>query len=158
MRAKHIIILSTILFMLFSSAYAQDVLHTPRYYVHRAEGYVSSNAWNTAKREIDAGLKAYPDDPDLRYLNGRYYFIIGDINQARYNLVRATQTNDMHFKAKRLLVDVEDKLQHYSSAICYINELLEFLISCAKPIAPTQVTNTKINNVLNFIIFIFKNY
>lgn len=126
MRAKHIIILSTILFMLFSSAYAQDVLHTPRYYVHRAEGYVSSNAWNTAKREIDAGLKAYPDDPDLRYLNGRYYFITGDINQARYNLVRATQTNDMHFKAKRLLVDVEDKLQHYSSAICYINELLEF--------------------------------
>ena len=126
MKVKYILILLTTLFLSSSMVYAQEIPHTPRYYVHRAEGYVSSNAWNTAKREIDAGLKEYPDDPDLRYLNGRYYFIIGDMNEARYNLVRATQANDLHFKAKRLLVDVEDKLQHYSSAICYINELLEF--------------------------------
>ena len=127
MRIRQIIILLTILFLPVSSlVQAQDIPHTPRYYVHRAEGYVSSNAWNTAKREIDAGLKEYPDDPDLRYLNGRYYYVIGDMNQARYNLVRATQSNDMHFKAKRILVDVEDNLKHYSSAICYINELLEF--------------------------------
>lgn len=115
-----------ILLLSYSMAEAQDILHTPRYYAHRAEGYVSSNAWNTAKREIDAGLKVYPDDSDLRYLNGRYYFVIGDMNEARYNLVRAIQTNDMHFRAKRVLVDVEDNLKHYSSAICYINELLEF--------------------------------
>ncbi len=126
MKVKYILILLAMLFMSSFSICAQEIPHTPRYYIHRAEGYVSSNAWNTAKREIDAGLKEYPDDPDLRYLNGRYYFIIGDMNEARYNLVRATQSNDLHFKAKRLLVDVEDKLQHYSSAICYINELLEF--------------------------------
>ena len=126
MKVKYIFILLTILFISSSTICAQEIPHTPRYYIHRAEGYVSSNAWNTAKREIDAGLKEYPDDPDLRYLNGRYYFIIGDMKEARYNLVRATQINDLHFKAKRLLVDVEDKLQHYSSAICYINELLEF--------------------------------
>ena len=127
MKTRHTIILLAILFMSFSRVFAQeDILHTPRYYVHRAEGYVQSNAWNTAKREIDAGLKAYPDDPDLRYLNGRYYYVIGDMKTARYNLVRATQINDMHFKAKRVLVDVEDNLGHYSSAICYVNELLEF--------------------------------
>ncbi|MBO7067481.1 MAG: tetratricopeptide repeat protein [Bacteroidaceae bacterium] len=126
MKAKHIIIFLTILLSSSSSVFAQEIPHTPRYYVHRAEGYVSSNAWNTAKREIDAGLKEYPDDADLRYLNGRYYYVIGDMKEARYNLVRATQTNDMHFKAKRVLVDVEDNLKHYSSAICYINELLEF--------------------------------
>ena len=124
---KYTFILMAILLASFSSlANAQEIPHTPRYYYHRAEGYISSNAWNTAKREIDAGLKEYPDDPDLRYLNGRYYYVIGDMNEARYNLVRATQTNDLHFKAKRVLVDVEDKLEHYSSAICYINELLEF--------------------------------
>ena len=127
MRIKHIVTILTILIVSsFSLVSAQEIMHTPRYYVHRAEGYVGSNAWNTAKREIDAGLKDYPDDPDLRYLNGRFYFVIGDMNQARYNLVRATQSNDMHFKAKRVLVDVEDTLGHYSSAICYVNELLEF--------------------------------
>ena len=126
MKIKYCLILLTVLFLSSPTVSAQDIPHTSRYYVHRAEGYVSSNAWNTAKREIDAGLKLYPEDPDLLYLNGRYYFIIGDLEQARYNLVKATQVNDMHFKAKRLLVDVEDKLQHYSSAICFINELLEF--------------------------------
>ena len=126
MKVIRTIILLSVLFVSCSLAYAQEIPHTPRYYVHRAEGYIGSNAWNTAKREIDAGLKEYPDDPDLRYLNGHYYYIIGDMNEARYNLVRATQTNDLHFKAKRILVDVEDKLEHYSSAICYINELLEF--------------------------------
>lgn len=126
MKVRFCIILITILSMSYSLSYAQEIPHTPRYYIHRAEGYISSNAWNTAKREIDAGLKDYPDDPDLRYLNGHYYYLIGDMNLARYNLVRATQTNDLHFKAKRVLVDVEDKLGHYSSAICYVNELLEF--------------------------------
>lgn len=127
MKTKYTIILLTILIVSFSSlAQAQVIPHSPRYYVNRAEAYVSSNAWNTAKREIDAGLKEYPDYPDLRYLNGRYYYVIGDMKTARYNLVRATQNDDMHFKAKRILVDVEDNLKHYSSAICYINELLEF--------------------------------
>ena len=69
MKIRFCIILLSILSMSYSLSYAQEIPHTPRYYIHRAEGYVSSNAWNTAKREIDAGLKEYPDDPDLRYLN-----------------------------------------------------------------------------------------
>lgn len=94
-------------------------------YVRRAESYANSNAWNSAKREIDEGLEILPDDSDLRYLNGHYYYVIGDMDEARYNLVRSVQGNDDQVKAKRLLVDVEDNLGHYSSAICYINELLE---------------------------------
>ena len=100
--------------------------HLSRYYVSRAEGHIKSNAWNEAKREIDEGLNAYPDDPDLRYMNGHYYYVMGHLAEARYNLVKAVQVNDQHFKAKRILVDVEDDSKHYSSAICYINELLEF--------------------------------
>ena len=105
---------------------AREIKHLPRYYIYRIEGYVSSNSWNSAKREIDSGLEDYPDDPDLRYYNGRYYYVIGDMKEARYNLVRAIQANDQHYRAKRILVDIEDNLEHYSSAICYINELLEF--------------------------------
>ena len=115
-----------VLFSLIGEIHGQGVKHLPRYYISRIEGYVNANAWNSAKREIDSGLEDYPDDPDLRYYNGRYYYVIGDMKEARYNLVRATQENDQHFRAKRILVDVEDNLGHYSSSICYINELLEF--------------------------------
>jgi len=101
-------------------------VHTPRYYVSRAEDYANNKAWNEAKREVDNGLADYPDDPNLLYLNGRYYYVTGHLNEARYNLVKAIQIDDQNFKAKRILVDVEDDTKHYSSAICYINELLEY--------------------------------
>ena len=120
-------LLAAALFVAGILSVAAQERHTPRYYASRAEGYVSSNAWEAAKREIDEGLESYPDDPDLRYLNGRYYYYAqGDLTRARYNLVRSIQEDDQHFQAKRVLVDVEDDAKHYSSAICYINELLEF--------------------------------
>lgn len=104
-----------------------ETKHNPRYYARRAENLEQSGSWEAAKREIDAGLELYPADPDLRYLNGRYYYYSkNDLNRARYNLIKAIQENDDHYQAKRVLVDVEDDSKHYSSSICYINELLEF--------------------------------
>ena len=100
---------------------------TSRYYASRAENYENAGSWEAAKREIDAGLAKYPDNADLRYLNGRYYYYaVGDLEQARYNLVKSLQADDQNFGAKRLMVDIEDEAKRYSSAICYINELLEF--------------------------------
>ncbi len=96
------------------------------YFISRAESFVQSNAWTAAKREIDEGLAQWPENAELRYLNGNYFYVTGRLQEARYNLIRAIQTNDQHFKAKRVMVDVEDASKHYSSAICYINELLEF--------------------------------
>ena len=110
-----------------SAVAADDEATLARDYVRRAEGYVTSESWDAAKRVIDEGLKKAPDDPDLRYLNGQYYYY-GEKNlqQARYNLIKAIQESDHHYKARRLLVDVEEDSEHYSSAICYINELLEY--------------------------------
>lgn len=105
---------------------AQALLHVPQYYVGRAENFMQAGSWQEMKREVDEGLKEYPDNPNLRYLNGRYFYMARNLQEARYNFVRAIQEDDQHFKAKRMLVDVEDDLKHYSSAICYINELLEF--------------------------------
>lgn len=100
--------------------------HTSRYYVKEAEGYEASKQWEAAKKSIDAGLKLFPDDPDLRYLNGRYYYYAHrDLSKARYNLVKAIQESDHHWGARRVMIDVEDDAKRYSSAICYINELLE---------------------------------
>lgn len=100
--------------------------HPSTYYSSRAQDYEESNAWEAAKREIDEGLELYPDDPELRYLNGRYYYYAQrDLPKSRYNLVKAIQESDHHWGARRVLIDVEDDSKHYSSAICYINELLE---------------------------------
>ena len=118
---------SLVVFLMMTlTAMAQDKIHKASYYVSRAEAFINSNSWTAAKREINNGLEEWPDDADLRYLNGRYYYMTGHLNEARYNLVRAIQTDDQHYKAKRVMVDVEDASKHYSSAICYINELLEF--------------------------------
>lgn len=100
--------------------------HTSRYYASNAEELENSNKWDAAKKEIDEGLALYPEDPDLLYLNGRYYYFAQkDLQKARYNLVKALQQSDHHWSARRLLVDVEEESNHNSSAICYINELLE---------------------------------
>ena len=103
-----------------------EEMHTSLYYSSRAEDLENSNSWEAAKKEIDEGLELYPDDPELRYLNGRYYYHARhDLTKSRYNLVRALQESDHHWGARRLLIDVEEDSRHYSSAICYINELLE---------------------------------
>lgn len=100
--------------------------HTSLYYSSRAEDLENANSWEAAKREIDEGLKLYPDDPQLLYLNGRYYYFAQrDLQKARYNLVKALQEDDQRYDARRVLIDVEEDSKHYSSAICYINELLE---------------------------------
>ena len=124
--------LLTLVLLLFAFATAEakkevEIEHNARYYASRAQNYEDAGAWDAAKRDIDEGLRLYPNDPDLRYLNGRYYYRAqGDLQQARYNLIKAIQENDQHYFAKRTLIDVEDDSKHYSSAICYINELLEF--------------------------------
>ncbi len=46
-------------------------------------------------------------------------------DQSRYHLVKAIDDNYNNVNAKHLLVDVEDITENYSSAICYVNELLE---------------------------------
>lgn len=119
--------LAVITFLMMAlTADAQNQRHKASFYVSRAESFIHSNSWTAAKREINNGLEEWPEDADLRYLNGRYYYVTGNLVEARYNLIRAIQTNDQHYRAKRAMVDVEDASKHYSSAICYINELLEF--------------------------------
>lgn len=84
-----------------------------------------SISWAEAKAEIEKGLAPYPDNAELNYLMGRYYYAQNGLKKARYRFVRAIQLNDDHYKARRMMLDVETRLKQYSSAICYANELLE---------------------------------
>lgn len=111
---------------IFAAKNETKEIHDNRYYSSRADDLQNANSYEAAKRIIDEGLEYYPDDPELRYQNGRYYYYAqNDLQRARYNLTRALQESDHHWGARRLLIDVEDDSKHYSSAICYINELLE---------------------------------
>ena len=58
-------------------------------------------------------------------LMGKYWFHEKNYDQSRYHLVKAIDDNYNNVNAKHLLVDVEDITENYSSAICYVNELLE---------------------------------
>ena len=119
--------LAIMLLMTLANGWAQGNQEgQPGYYIERAEGFIQINAWYEAKKVIDQGLADYPDNAELRYLAGRFFYITGRLDEARYNLIKAIQSDEQHYGSLRLLVDVEDETEHYSSAICYVNELLEF--------------------------------
>lgn len=99
--------------------------HLPQYYVNQAKGYFIRNQWDLGKTILDTGLKNYPDDPDMRWLMGKYYYQFKNYDQSRYQLIKCIDKEYNHIQAKQLLVNVEEETRHYSSAICYVNELLE---------------------------------
>ena len=81
--------------------------------------------WEEGMAILKEGLALYPDASSLNELAGEYYYRLKDYDNARYFLVRAVKDTPDNVNAKRLLIDVEEETGHYSSAICYVNELLE---------------------------------
>ena len=84
-----------------------------------------SNKWEEGKKMADIHLVNSPKDSDLKMLLGKYYIQIKKYDQARYELNKAMQFNANNLEAKQLLVGVETETKRYSSAICFVNELLE---------------------------------
>ena len=110
---------------------AQDlsgVLHkrnSPADYAERISNFFSQHRWAKGKELLDQALDTYPEEATLHYLAGRYWWNGKDYDKARYHLVKACQINYHFVDAKTLLVNVEEITGNYSSAICYVNELLE---------------------------------
>ena len=100
-------------------------IHTPDYYEHTVRKAFKRGDWNGGKRLLDEGLEHYPDVSGLNELAGSYYLHRQAFDDARYHLVLAVRDNDGNVQAKQMLVDVEEKTKNYSSAICYVNELLQ---------------------------------
>ena len=97
----------------------------PAQYVEQVSNFFSQHRWSKGKELLDQGLELYPEDANLHYLAGRYWWNGKNYDQARYHLVKACQINYHHVDAKSLLVNVEEITGNYSSAVCYVNELLE---------------------------------
>lgn len=99
--------------------------HTSGQYEERVTALFSQHRWAQGKSVLDEALKHYPSSPGLHYLCGRYWFNAKNYDRSRYHLVKACQLHYNHTDAKSLLVNVEEITGNYSSAVCYVNELLE---------------------------------
>ncbi|MCS4165011.1 tetratricopeptide repeat protein [Sphingobacterium sp. BIGb0116] len=85
----------------------------------------SQGKWEEGKKKVDEFLKKNPKDSDMRMLLGKYYLHRQQYDKARYELVKSLEYAPANVESKHMLVAVETETQRYSSAICYINELLE---------------------------------
>lgn len=94
-------------------------------YYDKAQEEFGKQQWNRGKAIVDEGLKRFPDDTNLNTLAGKYWLHNEKYEKARFHLVKAVNEYYNNVEAKQMLVTVEDITGNYSSAICYINELLE---------------------------------
>lgn len=102
-----------------------DEILTPDYYDSHVRAAFKRGEWEEGKRLLDAGLKAYPDVSALNELAGQYYYNFRQYDDSRFYLVKSVKGDNANVRAKQLLVNVEEETENYSSAICYVNELLE---------------------------------
>lgn len=94
-------------------------------YIKEAISLFDNNNWEEGRKVVEKGLDKYPNEPDLRMLLGKYYLHLDNYDKARYELVKSLNDNPEHIATKQMLINVETTSGRYSSAICYVNELLE---------------------------------
>ena len=102
-----------------------DTKHTPEYYDQNVRSLFKSGKWHEGKRILNEGMKTYSFFSNLNELNGWYFYHFKKYDQARFYLIRALRHDNSNQHARELLVYVEEETKNYSSAICYVNELLE---------------------------------
>ena len=105
--------------------YAFGKEKSPEEYEKRVGELFDREAWDEGMELLKEGLELYPESSELNGLAGAFYCRQQDYDNARYFLVRAVRTSPDNVVAKSLLVNVEEQTGNYSSAICYVNELLE---------------------------------
>lgn len=84
-----------------------------------------NKSWNDMKPLLEEALKRYPNDSDLNRWAGMYFWQQKDLTNARYFLIKAVRQDEESYQAKWQLATLEEEIGKLSSAICYVNELLE---------------------------------
>ncbi|MGL4851047.1 MAG: tetratricopeptide repeat protein [Phocaeicola sp.] len=102
-----------------------DKFNTPVYFESNVRSLFKSEKWEEGKALLDSGLKLYPYLTSLNELAGRYYYYHKQYDIARYHLILSLRDDNSNVLAKQLIINVEEDTGNYSSAICYVNELLE---------------------------------
>lgn len=89
------------------------------------DSYFKEGQYEEAKKLLDKNITQYPKNGDIQFYMGKYYYQKQDNDKARYHLLRTLDELPNHVAAKEILASIETTQKHYSSAICYVNELLE---------------------------------
>lgn len=98
---------------------------SPDYYEQAVRSDFNKGEWEKGKITLDQAFKLYPSDAALNELMGRYHKHHGRLAQARYYLLRSLQDDQTNDDVRLELIDVEDKAGNYSTAIAYVNIVLE---------------------------------
>lgn len=120
-----IILLNCLLLLFTLFARAEDKFQTPEQYAQIVQKYFTNEEWEEGKDLLEVGLQKFPIASDIQWLMGKYWHHNKNYDKSRYHLIKAVEANYNNVNAKHLLVDVEEITKNYSSAICYVNELLE---------------------------------
>ena len=122
---KKLIVIVSTLFLIVSPLELSAKINTPEEYVTKVNGYFSDEQWEEGYKLLMEALDEYPSVSNLQWLAGKYWYHVKNYNKARFHLVKAVELNYDNVNAKKILVNLEDITGNYSSAICYVNELLE---------------------------------
>ena len=97
----------------------------PGYYEETVRSHFKQGQWAAGKKLLDEGMKNYSYVSALNELMGQYYYHFKRYDKARYHLINALRDDNSNHQARELLLKVEEETKNYSSAIVYVNELLE---------------------------------
>ena len=127
---KNIIIPFLLTILLWSmpeiSVIAIDRKRPLEYYEQQVTRLFDENRWEEGVAILKSGMEWYPDAASLNELFGMYYFEQKNDEKARYYLIRTLNEDPENEKARYLLISIEERNGYYSSAICYVNQLLDF--------------------------------
>ena len=122
MLKKYIHILVFIL--CFSSAGYSQELSAPEYYaLAKKEG--RNNNFEKAAKYCEKALLEEPKNMDIKEYLGKCYMETQKLNMARVTLLEVLKENPNRTDARYYLITIETETKRYSSAVCYVNELLE---------------------------------
>ena len=114
-----------LLVMLGSSSSWSKISKTPNYYEYNVRSMFKDGQWDEGKKLLDMGMKSFPETSVLNELMGIYYESKKDYDKARFFLIKSINFDNSNLQSKQMLIKVEEETKNYSSAICYVNELLE---------------------------------
>lgn len=119
------IITMSICSMTYNGIYAYGYNKTAEEYNKIIKSLYQKNSMDSIKIILDEALSLYPNDTDLNRWAGTYFLQKKETDNARYFLIKAIQQDDENYLAKQQMVALEEEAGNISSAICYVNEMLE---------------------------------
>lgn len=110
--------------VLFVSA-SEDKVKTPGYYENNVVAMFKNGDWSGGKKLLDEGERKFPNVSALNQLMGQYYLVHKQYDKSRFFLIKSIRNDEENTDSRHMLISLEDEMHNYSSAICYVNELLE---------------------------------